>query len=80
MKKIEVIWDERFMEGVSKPSQFMELNPKSCIGFQNIVIQISLNNLKNKYAEADGSIDICGIFDRWLQKVITFKQLCLIFE
>ena len=53
-----------------------DIEPKNCIGFQNIVIQVGLNNLKSKYAEADGSIDICGIFDRWLQKVITIKQFC----
>ena len=53
-----------------------EIEPKNCIGFQNIVIQVGLNILKSKYAEADGSIDICEIFDRWLQKVITIKQLC----
>ena len=53
-----------------------EIEPINCIGFQNIVIQVGLNSLKNKYAEADGTIDIYGIFDRWLQTVITIKQLC----
>ena len=27
-----------------------EIGPKNCIGFQNIVIQVGLNNLKSKYA------------------------------
>ena len=39
-----------------------EIEPINCVGFQNIVIQVGLNNLKNKYAEVDGTIDIDGIF------------------
>ena len=53
-----------------------EIEPINCVGFQNIVIQVGLNNLKNKYAELDGTIDIDGIFNKWLLKVITIKQLC----
>ena len=53
-----------------------EIEPINYVGFQNIVIQVGLNNLKNKYAEVDGTIDIDGIFSKWLLKVITIKQLC----
>ena len=47
-----------------------EIEPINCVCFQNVVIQVGLNNLKNKYAEADGTID------KWLLKVITIKQFC----
>ena len=53
-----------------------EIEPIDCIGFQNILIQVGLNNLKNRYAEVVGSIDINGIFDKWLLKVTAIKQLC----
>ena len=53
-----------------------EIKPINCICFQNVVIQVGLNNLKNRYAEADGTIDINGIFDKCLLKVTAIKQLC----
>ena len=46
-----------------------EINPACAIGFQNVYIQVGLNNLKNKFNLPDGSIDIEGIFDRWLSSI-----------
>ena len=52
-----------------------DISPACAIGFQNVYIQVGLNNL-NKFNLPDGSIDIEGIIDRWLSKVISIKQLC----
>ena len=52
-----------------------EICPTDCIGFQNIVLQVGLNNLKNKFA-VNGTVDVCGTFDSWLHKVISIRQMC----
>ena len=53
-----------------------EINPIDSIGYQNIVFQVGLNNMKNKYALTDGSIDIESTFDQWLSKLVAIKRLC----
>ena len=53
-----------------------EINPIDSIGYQNIVFQGGLNNMKNKYALTDGSIDIESTFDQWLSKLVAIKRLC----
>ena len=53
-----------------------DINPEDVLGFQNVYVQVGLNNIKNKLASIDGSIDIEGTFDRWLCKLIAIKQLC----
>ena len=35
-----------------------EINPADAIGFRNVLAHIGVNNLKNKYALGDGSIDV----------------------
>ena len=39
-----------------------EICPTDCIGFQNIMLQVGLNNLKNKFA-VNGTVDVCRTFD-----------------
>ena len=53
-----------------------EVNPVEDIGFQNVVFQVGLNNMKNRYESTDGTIDIETIFDQWLSKLIAIKRLC----
>ena len=53
-----------------------DIEPRDCIGFQNIVVQVGLNNLKNKFALTDGRIDIAKTFDMWLNKLLQIRQLC----
>ena len=53
-----------------------EIYPEGALGFQNVYVQVGLNNIKNKFASIDGSIDIEGTFNRWLCKLIAIKQLC----
>ena len=53
-----------------------DIQPRDCIGFQNIVVQVGLNNLKNEYASADGRIDVAKTFDMWLHKLLQIRQLC----
>ena len=53
-----------------------DIQPRDCIGFQNIVVQVGLNNLKNKFASSDGRIDVAKTFDMWLHKLLQIRQLC----
>ena len=53
-----------------------DIEPCDCIGFQNIVVQVGLSNLKNKFASTDGRIDIAKTFDMWLNKLLQIRQLC----
>ena len=53
-----------------------DIQPRDCIGFQNIVVQVGLNNLKNKFASSDGRIDVAKTFDMWLHKLFQIRRLC----
>ena len=53
-----------------------DINPNDAIGFQNIVGQVGLNNMKDQYALADGSVDVEGAFVKWSEKLLLIKQLC----
>ena len=53
-----------------------DINPNDAIGFQNIVVQVGLNNMKDRYALIDGSVDVEGAFVKWLEKLLLIKQLC----
>ena len=53
-----------------------EINPADAIGFRNVLVHVGVNNLKNKYALSDSSIDVDSIFYQWLLIVIQIKQLC----
>ena len=53
-----------------------DIKPNDAIGFQNIVIQVGLNNMKDRYALTDGSVDVEGAFVNWLEKLLLIKQLC----
>ena len=53
-----------------------QINPSDAIGYRNIVIQVGINNLKQKYANELGVVDIESAFNQWLVKIIEIKQLC----
>ena len=53
-----------------------DIQPIDAIGFQNIVIQVGLNNMKDRYTPSDGLLDIEGIFSRWLKKILQIRALC----
>ena len=53
-----------------------DIQPTDAIGFQNVVIQVGLNNMKDRYTSDDGLIDIEGTFIQWLKKIQCIKQLC----
>ena len=53
-----------------------DIQPIDAIGFQNIVIQVGLNNMKDRYAPSDGLLDIEGIFSQWLKKILQIRALC----
>ena len=53
-----------------------QIDPHEAIGYKNIVVQVGVNNLKRKYANEYGIVDIDSAFDAWLRKIICIKQLC----
>ena len=53
-----------------------DIQPTDAIGFQNVVIQVGLNNMKDRYTSDDGLIDIEGKFIQWLKKIQCIKLLC----
>ena len=53
-----------------------EINPHDAIGYKNIIVQVEINNLKRKFANEYGVIDIDSTFDSWLHKIIDIKQIC----
>ena len=53
-----------------------QIDPHEAIGYKTIVVQVGVNNLKRKYANEYGIVDIDSAFDAWLRKIICIKQLC----
>ena len=53
-----------------------DIQPIDAIGFENIVIQVGLNNMKDRYAPSDGLLDIEGIFSQWLKKILQIRASC----
>ena len=53
-----------------------QISPHDAIGYKNIIVQVGINNLKRKFANAYGIVDIDSTFDSWLHKIISIKQHC----
>ena len=53
-----------------------QINPHDAVGYHNIVVQVGVNNLKDKNANLNGSVDIEKTFDDWLTRVVEIKRLC----
>ena len=53
-----------------------QIGPYEPIGYKNIIVQVGVNNLKRKYANEYGIVDIDATFDAWLRKIISIKQMC----
>ena len=53
-----------------------QINPHDAIGYKNIIVQVGINNLKRKFANAYGIVDIDSTFDSWLHKIISIMQHC----
>ena len=53
-----------------------EINPRDAIGYKIIIVQVEINNLKRKFTNEYGVIDIDSTFDSWLHKIIDIKQIC----
>ena len=53
-----------------------QIDPHEAIGYKNIAVQVGVNNLKRKYTNEYGIVDIDSAFDARLRKIICIKQLC----
>ena len=53
-----------------------QIDPHEAIGYKNIVVQVGVNNLKRKFANEYGIVDVDSTFDTWLTKIINIRQIC----
>ena len=53
-----------------------QINPNDAIGYRNVLVHVGINNLKRKYANELGIVDINSAFNEWLAKVVQIKQVC----
>ena len=52
---------------------------EKCLGYQNIIFHLGINNLKDRSHSnigLNGRVDISAVFDSWLSTLITIRNLC----
>ena len=59
-----------------KAFTFDQIDPHEAIGYKKIIVQVVVNNLKRKYANKYGIVDVDATFDAWLRKIVSIKQMC----